>query len=126
MTETTKNKPVTVASLTKQIDTLNSKKAAAVAMLDQIGDALPGLIAQRDALAAAEQARAAIETEGLPVGTQVSFTFGRGETRTDKVGTVIAFRPKVDTAAAAYRIEVGEGFDKEVLTVPAASVKAVA
>ena len=126
MTETTKTKPVTVASLTKQIDTLNVQLASAAALIVQIEDKLPGLIARRDALVQAEQARTAIETEVLPPGTQVSFTFGRGETRTDKVGTVIAFRHKVETTAAAYRIEVGEGFDKEVLTVPAASVKAVA
>lgn len=126
MTETTKTKPVTVASLTRQIESITSRRDAARQYILSADAELDALIPQRDALAAAEQARAAIETEGLPPGTQVSFTFGRGDTRTDKVGTVIAFRPKADTTPAAYRIEVGEGFDKEVLTVPAASVKAVA
>ena len=113
----------TSAVLTRRIEAVKVQRAAAETYLQTSAELLADLVQNRDRLLAEEAARAAIEAQGLPPGTAVTFEFGRAKTRCDKAGTVVAFRPKGENTAAAYRIEVGEGFDKDVYTVPATSVK---
>lgn len=114
-----------MSKLNAQITKLQTARAAAVATIEGIDAKLPELIAQRDAEVAAEQARAAVEANGVPVGTAITFDYGRAATRTERTGKVLAFRAKTDTVPAAYKVETGEGFDLEVVTVLAANVKGV-
>lgn len=115
-----------MSKIQKQIDKLLASKAAAIAAIAAADEALPALQAERAAEVAAEQARELTESTGIPVGTQITFDYGRGETRTTKSGKVLAFRAKSDTVPAAYKVEVGEGFDLDVVTVLAANVKVAA
>lgn len=112
-----------MSKLTAQINKLQESITKAQATIDAANAQLPELIAQRDAEAAAAEARAQVEATGFEPGTLISFEYGRAATRTTKTGTVLAFRPKTDTVPAAYKVQTGEGFDAEVLTVLAINVK---
>lgn len=116
MTEATK--APTLADLNKLI----SKRDAAQAVVKQLEEIIPGFEAQlKDALAA-QQAREVVEVTGLAVGTTITFTYGRKDNRTERTGEVVAFAPAADTMPARYKVEVGSGFDIELLTVPARDV----
>lgn len=115
-----------MSKLQKQIDKLTTTRAAAAASIETIDAQLPALIEQRRLEINEEAQRAAVEAAGVQVGSVITFDYGRGETRTSKQGKVLAFRPKTDTLPAAYKVEVGEGFDLDVVTVLAVNVKAVA
>lgn len=76
----------------------------------------------RKQLAAAE---AALESAGtiaqVDIGSVVSFKYGRGETATVKSGVVLGAKT-TDNGVSYLAVEIGEGFDKEVVRIPAASV----
>jgi hypothetical protein len=68
-----------------------------------------------------------ISVEKLTAGTQVTFDYGRGETRTVKQGTVLGVKLPVEgqKGAALVRIQIGEGFDAEIVTVYPANVRSL-
>jgi hypothetical protein len=113
-----------MSKLTAQIAKLRAAIADAQGTIDSANAQLPDLIAKHEAEVAEAEARARVETTGFPPGTLIIFEYGRGATRTEKAGTVLAFRPKTDNLPAAYKVQTGEGFDAEVLTVLAVNVKA--
>lgn len=118
MTEATTTKPT-------KIEALRSKIAAKQADLSKLEAALAAEVLAEETTAAQAQARATIEVTGLPPLSRVRFQYGRKDTRKELTGEVVAFRPAQDTLPAAYRIEVGSGFDTEVLTVPARDVEVI-
>jgi len=123
-TQTTAKRTRTVP-LAEQIAKLETARAAAVATIEGIDAKLPELIAQHAIEQAQAEARWAIDVDGLPVGTQVEFKFGRAHVRT-LTGTVAAFAPATDELPARYRITSGEGFDAQDFRVPARDVSVVA
>lgn len=121
MTEATvtAKKPTKIEALEAKIATTQQALANYEAEL--------GRLKQAEAEAAAiANARKSVEVDGLPAGTKVKFTYGRKDTRKDLTGEVVAFRQALDTLPASYRVEVGAGFDTELLTVPARDVNVLA
>lgn len=114
MTEATK-KPT-------KIEALRTKIAAAQQALANYEAELSRLTLAEDQAAAERAAREQIEVVGLDAYTKVRFQYGRKDTRKELTGEVVAFRPEQGSLPAAYRVEVGSGFDTEVLTVPARDV----
>lgn len=114
MTEATK-KPT-------KIEALRAKIAAAQQALANYEAELSRLTIAEDQAAAERAAREQIEVVGLDAYTKVRFQYGRKATRKELTGEVVAFRPEQGSLPAAYRVEVGSGFDTEVLTVPARDV----
>lgn len=115
-----------MSKLTAQIAKLEAARAAAVVTIEGIDAKLPELITQLHREVEAAERIAEIEAKGVAVGSVITFDYGRAATRTERSGKVLAFRPKTDTVPAAYKVEVGEGFDLEVVTVLAVNVKSVA
>ena len=114
MTEAT-TKPTKLQALTAKIATLQQQVTT--------------LIAERDQLAAAEQeaaekqaARASVEVTGLAPDTTISFIYGRKDNRKDRTGVVVAFAAAAGDMPARYKVKAGDGFDAELLVVPARDV----
>jgi hypothetical protein len=89
--------------------------------------------AQIDALivklneAKAEEA-SQISAAQLTAGVEVTFEYGRAESRTTKQGIVLGVKvphPDEKKGAVQVKIAVGQGFDAEVVTVYLANIKSI-
>lgn len=72
-----------------------------------------------------QQAANEVDTSTLKAGDVVSFEYGRGEKRRTDTGTVLAVK-REEGKAGLVRVQVGGGFDAEVLTVFEAAIRSVA
>lgn len=111
-----------MSKLAIQIEKLHNARAAAEASIKDIDEKLAELVPQYVAEEAAASARKAIDVDGLPVGSSVSYAFGRAEKRRTLVGSVAAFNAETKT----YRILHGSGFDAEFHNVPSKDVATLA
>ena len=70
---------------------------------------------------AATQAELAVaeKLQNVGVGTVVRYAFGRGVTRREEVGTVIAVD---DSNGVRYKVQTGEGFDAKLTVIFQAQV----
>ena len=67
-----------------------------------------------------------VEFAEIKVGQIVAFTFGRGDTKVEKEGTILGVKAGEGKSPALVRIAVGTGFDSEVRTVsPTAILRVV-
>lgn len=107
-----------MSKLATQIDKLLKQQAELNATLATIEAKLEELVPQYEAEQAEAKAREAIDVIGLPVGSSVSYVYGRAEKRRNLVGSVAAF--SADTKV--YRILHGAGFDAEFHTVSSKDV----
>lgn len=112
----------TVAAKPTKLEALDVKLAAARATVDKLFAERNALVSAQEAEQAAAAAREAIDVTGLDAYTKVLFIFGRKENRKQREGNVVAFAPAAGELPARYKIEVGSGFDVEILTVPARDV----
>lgn len=78
-------------------------------------------VAVLDERIAATQAELAVaeKLQNVGVGTEVRYAFGRGETRREEVGTVIAVD---DSNGVRYKVQTGEGFDAKLTVIFQAQV----
>jgi hypothetical protein len=111
--------------MSKQIDAINKAIEATLSKLADLEAKKSKLEVEAEEEAATAAARAKIELVGLPVGTEVTFSFGRKDNRKEFTGKVLAFRPAADTLPAAYKVETGTGFDADIKVVPARDVNPV-
>ena len=107
-----------MSKLATQIEKLRNARSAAEASIKGIDEKLAELVPLYELEQATSQARQVIDVEGLPVGTSVSYGFGRAEKFRNLVGTVAAFNAETKT----YRILHGAGFDAEFHNVPSKAV----
>lgn len=105
-----------------KLQTLITKHAAAVAAAAKLNAEIDELNVAAEAEAVAGAARRVVDVSGLEVGTAVVFVYGRKDTRKERAGVVKAFAAAVGDMPARYKIEVGDGFEAELLTVPARDV----
>lgn len=80
------------------------------------------LIAACQALIPTLPEQVVVDRRVFAEGDQLTFNFGRGESRKPLVGTVRAVKAKEDGTVEAYRVEVGTGFDSELFTVQPGAV----
>ncbi len=117
---------------TKTIDPMKlaarllAEQTKLTARLAEIATELEPLTAIVEAAKAEQAARARVEVTGLDAFTTVEFDFGRKDNRKTQNGTVVAFAPAQDKLPARYKIEVGVGFDAQMLVVPARDVREAA
>lgn len=116
MTEAT-TKAIRNLPLPKRVEKLIAERAGAVIRIAEVDAMLPALQAELANIQAELDARKDIDTTGLPEGTKVAFAYGRGESRKELTGRVVAFAPKTGAVDSRYRIETGEGFDAVIVTV---------
>lgn len=106
-------------TIRKRLETIASQSAALNTKLNELADERVKLqteLVQAEANAERDSALA----NGLPVGTPVTFTYGRAESKRTLQGVVKA--SKATDAGRQYKIESGEGFDSELYTVLAGAI----
>ena len=104
------------------ITKLTKARTAAVASIEGIDIKITELTAKLEAETAADALAAEREATGYAVGTHVVVQYGRGETRTEKRGVVVAFAPKTGTVPATYAVQTGEGVNTKIIKAAAISV----
>ena len=104
------------------ITKLTNARAAAVASIEGIDIKITELTAKLEAEPAADALAAEREATGYAVGTHVVVQYGRGETRTEKRGVVVAFAPKTGTVPGAYAVQAGGGVNTKIIKAAAISV----
>jgi hypothetical protein len=111
----------------KQVALLTKTVTALAAAIEKLGITLA---AKQVAFAAksAELEAAKLVTDvadaveaGLPAGTNVTFYYGRAETKKTLAGVVLASKP-MEKGATLYRIQTGDGFDQQSFTIQAAAI----
>lgn len=108
-----------------KIEALQTKITGLQATIDKLNAELAELVKAEEATAGERAAREQVEVIGLSPLTKVRFFFGRKDNRKEYTGDVVAFRPAAGELPAAYKIEVGTGFDTDIKTVPARDVQPV-
>lgn len=103
-----------IEAIQKQLTKLAEEKTK---LNEKLNDNATKTKALTEELAQVQQTEkyAAAIINGLPTGTEVSFTYGRAESKRTLTGQVVAFK-KTDTGTQ-YRLRVGSGFDEELLNV---------
>jgi len=100
-------------TITKLNDRINRDLAALDKAADRVATLNYRIAAARAELAVAEY------LQNVGEGTVVRYAFGRGETRREEVGTVIA----VDNSnGVRYKVQTGEGFDAKLTVIFQAQV----
>lgn len=99
--------------ITKLNDRINRDIAARHKAADRVAALDERIAATQAELAVAEK------LQNVGEGTVVRYAFGRGETRREEVGTVIA----VDISnGVRYKVQTGEGFDAKLTVIFQAQV----
>lgn len=99
---------------------MSSKKQARLAVVET---KIKELTTEREELLAA--LANVIDEAKLQPGVDVEFVFGRGETRGNKTGLIVGRKEAEGKVGVQLRINVGEGFNLQTLTVYAADVTKV-
>ena len=122
-TETTKAAkapfvPVTQGQARMVIERLRKGISAAHKSIDEREAQIASLEALIPTLPeASASVPAAAKRPKIEAGTAVQFRYGRGDTAKVRDGVVKARKDNADGNPELYRVEVGEGFDAELVTV---------
>ena len=108
-------------TIRKRLETIETQSKTLSEKLAALSEEYRKLSEELASAAQADENAAAI-ANGLPVGANVTFVYGRAESKRTLNGVVKASKPT--DAGRQYKIESGEGFDTELFTVLGSAISA--
>lgn len=99
-------------SLQKTAAALTARLDKATALVIELTPKAAAAVAAANAYASVALIEGAVDA-GLPNGTNVTFSYGRAETKKELSGVVVGSKPQ-EKGPTLYRIQSGTGFDSEI------------
>lgn len=109
-----------IETITKRLTAIDEAIKTSNEKIIKLQEERATLVQSFDAVREAEERDNAIN-RGLPVGTGVTFVYGRAESKRTLQGVVKATKPTEQ--GCQYKIEAGIGFDAELFTVLGSAIE---